>query len=1159
MGTLVVVITCPACETENPDTNSFCGSCGTTLELVCTSCGTANPPANSFCGSCGTSLGETAVASTPVIAEAAPPVAERRLVTVLFADLTGFTPFSEARDPEEVRNFLTQYFDRSREVIETFGGVVDKFIGDAVMAVWGATAANEDDAERAVRAGLELADAIAMLGAENDVPELAVRVGVLTGEASVGPGGNEQGLVVGDMVNTASRLQSIADSGTVLVGEATRRAVGDAIAFTELGAQTVKGKEIPVAAFRADRVRGSVGEEPGEGIEPPFVGRVDDLRLLKDMYAAVERENRMRLVSIVGQGGIGKSRLIEEFGNYLDGIVDTVYWHEGRSPSYGDGVTLWALGEMVRSRARIAEIYDEVTTRELLRDAIRDWIPDDEEAEWLEPRLASLLGVGDSTVGDQAELFAAFRTFFERIADRGATVLIFEDFHSADPALLDFVEQLPEWSRNHPILVVTLGRPDLLERRPGWGQGRHGFVSMHLGPLADIDMVDMVDGMAPGIDAAVRDAIVERAAGIPLYAVEMVRMMLAGGELTERDGVYAYEGDLGDLAVPESLQAVIGARLDRLDPAERELLQDCTIAGHSFTLDTLGAIIGDDSADLEARLAPLVQAELLEVNRDPRSPERGQYQFVQGLIREVAHGRISREVRIALHVEAARYLESFGPELAVVVAAHYLEAYEAATGDEAIKLRAKARQSLLAASDRAADLHSYEQVRSLAEQALDATDDDVDRAPIWERIAEAASILAESELAVESARQAIDHYRAIGDEEGVNRTVHLLAFIYNDANLSQRAVDLLEPHLENADLESDPNLAIAATDLSRAYLLTGRPSEETAAAAEEALPAVEGFELTDQIANAMITRGTALGAMGRIRQGLALIKGGLELADAEGYAFTSIRARINLTYIGSVEDPVMGFNAYREAYDIARRTGQRGMALFLTPLLAGFHVFRGELDAVEALSTDPILEGAPLDNVGQSLEQRARAADLRGDLAKGRSLFEEASVALENTEDIQVSVGHDVFDSSRSLMEGRFADAYEGALAVNKRSDRPVVYTIADGASAAFLVGNRDWVVEIANLYREAGVMARQQTEVADAVSALLGGPTPPAVRRIEELMTEMDDEIVALPAAFLAAALALHGPESERERLDADFRARADKYGFQGIVDLYEGLLTHR
>ncbi|GMQ85038.1 MAG: adenylate/guanylate cyclase domain-containing protein [Acidimicrobiia bacterium] len=1148
------MITCPACENENPDTNSFCGSCGSGLELVCSNCGTVNPPSNGFCGSCGSSLSESAAA--PVAVEAAPAVAERRLVTVLFADLTGFTPFSEARDPEEVRSFLTQYFDRSREVIETFGGVVDKFIGDAVMAVWGATVANEDDAERAVRAGLELADAISTLGSENDVPELAVRVGILTGEASVGPGGNEQGLVVGDMVNTASRLQSIADPGTVLVGDATRRAIGDAIAFTELGDQTVKGKEIPVAAFRADRVRGPVGEEVGRSIEPPFVGRVDDLRLLKDMYAAVRRENRMRLVSIIGQGGIGKSRLIEEFGNYLDGIVDTVYWHEGRSPSYGDGVTLWALGEMVRSRARIAEIYDEVTTRELLRDAIRDWIPDDEEAEWLEPRLASLLGVGDSTVGDQAELFAAFRTFFERIAERSATVLIFEDFHSADPALLDFVEQLPEWSRNHPILVVTLGRPDLLERRPGWGQGRHGFVSMHLGPLADIDMIELVDGMTPGVDAGVRDAIIERAAGIPLYAVEMVRMMLAGGELTESDGVYSYQGDVTDLAVPESLQAVIGARLDRLEPAERELLQDASIAGFSFTLDTLAHIIGDENGDLEGRLTPLVQAELLEVNRDPRSPERGQYRFVQGLIREVAHGRISREVRIVRHVEAARYLEGLGPELAVVVAAHYLEAYEAATGDQAIELRAKARDALLAASDRAADLHSYEQVRSLAEQALDATDEDAERAPIWERIAEAAGILAENELAVESAKGAIDHYQAAGDDDGLNRTVHLLAAIYNDANLSQRAVDLLEPHLEGADLESDPNLAIAASDLARAYLLTGKASEETAAAAEAALPALEGFELTRQIAEAMITRGTALGATGRIRQGLALIKGGLELADAEGFAFTSIRGRINLTYIGSVEDPVMGFNAYREAYDIARRTGQRGMTIFLNVMLTGFQVVRGELDAVETLATDPIFEGAPLDSVGQSVGQRGRGADLRGDLALGRALFEEATVALEQTEDFQVGIDLDVFRNSRSLIEGRFGDAFDGSLAVARRSTRPVAYTLNEAAAAAYLTGNREWLAEVLDVYREAGVMARDLATGVEAVSGLFDDPTQATVRRVEALMSQLDDRVLAVPAAFLAAALALHGPESDRDRLDADFRARADKYGFAGIVNLYEGLL---
>jgi class 3 adenylate cyclase/tetratricopeptide (TPR) repeat protein len=1150
------VISCSVCATDNPDTNSFCGSCGNPLELICSNCGTANPASNHFCGSCGTSLTETA---PEVTAAAVPAAAERRLVTVLFADLTGFTPFSESRDPEDVRNFLTRYFDRSRDVIETFGGAVDKFIGDAVMAVWGATAANEDDAERAVRAGLELTDAIAKLGSENDVPELAVRVGILTGEASVGPGGNEQGLVVGDMVNTASRLQSIADPGTVLVGEATRRAIGDAIAFTALGDRTVKGKVTPVASFRADRVRGSVGEEPAEGLEPPFVGRVDDLRLLKDLYAAVERENRMRLVSIVGQGGIGKSRLIEEFGNYIDGIIDTVYWHEGRSPSYGDGVTLWALGEMVRQRARIAEIYDEPTTLQLLRDAVQDWIPDREEAEWLEPRLASLLGVGGAAVGDQAELFAAFRTFFERIAERGPTVLIFEDFHWADPALLDFVDQLPEWSRNHPILVVTLARPDLLERRPGWGQGRHGFVSMHLGPLAQIDMNALVDGATPGIALEVRDAVVERAAGIPLYAVEMMRMMLSSGELTKHDEVYTYTGSVGDLAVPESLQAVIGARLDRLDPADREMLQDCAIAGQSFTLDTLGHIIGDEASVLEGRLAPLVQAELLEINRDPRSPERGQYQFVQGLIREVAHGRISREVRAKRHVEAARYLEGLGVELAPVVAAHYLEAYAAASGDEAVALRIKARDALLAASDRAADLHSYEQARALADRALEATDDDAERAPVWERIAAASAIMADYERSVDSAQSAIDHYRAIGDDPGLNRATRLLSHAYVEGNQSQRAIELLEPHLERADLASDPNLAVAAADLARAYLLTGAPGADVAAAAEAALPALEAFELTDRIADAMITRGTGLGGAGRKRQGIALIKGGIELADDGGFAATSTRGRINLSFIASLEDPVTGFRATQEAYDIARRSGQRGRALFLNHLLASWHVTRGDLYAAETVVTDPILEGAPDDNVGQSLAVRDQVADWSGDVETARALFEEAQVALAETEDAQTGESLAELIANRHLFEGRYDEAYRDSLANARGSSRPVAYTTEAAWLAAYLTGNRDWLSELLDLYRDAGVLAQDWAERTAAVKALVEDPSTATVQTVQRAMDAADDMEIVMFSTALAAALALHGPPADFERLDTDFRARADKYGYRGLVRLYEALLAAR
>lgn len=1146
------MITCPNCQTENPETNSFCGRCGHALELLCSNCGTANPASNSFCGRCGTALG----AAVEPVAPAGPAVTspERRLVTVLFADLTGFTPFSEARDPEEVRNFLTQYFDRSRQVIETFGGTVDKFIGDAVMAVWGATSANEDDAERAVRAGLELTDAVAQLGADNDVPELALRVGVLTGEASVGPGGNEQGLVVGDMVNTASRLQSIAEPGTVLVGESTRRAVGDAVVFTALGDQTVKGKETPVAAHRADRVRGGIGEAAGSAIESPFVGRVDDLRLLKDLFGAVERERRIRMVSMVGQGGIGKSRLVEEFGNYLDGIIDTVYWHEGRSPSYGDGVTLWALGEMVRTRARIAEIYDEATTREMLRDALRDWVPDDVEAEWLEPRLASLLGVGDAAVGDQAELFAAFRTFFERIAERGPTVLVFEDFHWADPALLDFVEQLPEWSRNFPIMVITLSRPDLLERRPGFGQGRHGLVSMHLGPIADADMAALVDGMAPGIDASVRDAIVGRAAGIPLYAVEMVRMMLNSGELTEVDGSFTYSGDVGELAVPESLQAVIGARLDRLDPAERDLLQDCAIAGHSFTLDTLAQITGGNGDDLEERLAPLVRAELLEVNRDRLSPERGQYRFVQGLIREVAHSRISREVRLRRHRDAARYWEGFGPEFAVIVADHYREAYEAASGDDAEELRRAARDALLAASDRAADLHSYEQARSLAEQALAATDADAEQGPILERIARAASTLAQAEVATGAAQRAIDLYRKADDHAGLNRAIRLLGHAYIEAGQAGRAVDLLEAHLDGSDLSSDPNLAVAQSDLARAYLLSGATNEATAAAAEKALPALEAFELVDHIADAMITRGTGLGAAGRKHQGIALIKGGIELADEGGFAAISSRGRINLSFVASVDDPVTGFHATQEGYEIARRSGQRGRALFLNPQLVSWHAYRGEIEAAEAVAGDPIMDGAPSVDIGRNRVARSQLSEWVGDQAAAARYLEEARAELEAAEDTQALEDLDSLAANHLLFEGRLEEAYQRSMAIARGSERPAGYMAEPATMAAFLAGDRGWLAELIDLYRQDGPIGRSYLERTEAVAALVDDPSD--ARRMEQEIEALDDAEVAVYAVLMAATLALHGSDQDRERFDADFRARADKYGYAGFVDLYERLL---
>ncbi|MEO6577430.1 MAG: adenylate/guanylate cyclase domain-containing protein, partial [Candidatus Limnocylindria bacterium] len=302
---------------------------------------------------------EAAATGEPTIG----PTAERRLVSVLFADLVGFTTLSESRDPEIVRELLNRYFETATQIIGAYGGTIEKFIGDAVMAVWGAPTAHEDDAERAVRSALDLVEAVRGIGEEFG-GELHARAGVLTGEAAVTLGATNQGMVAGDLVNTASRLQSAALPGTVLVGESTFQAASGAIAFEPAGDKVLKGKAAPVPAYQALRVvgrRGGAGRS--EQMESPFVGRAPELRMLKDFHVATGAERRPRLVSIIGQGGIGKSRLVWEFQKYIDGVTEVVYWHQGRSPAYGEGISFWALAEMVRGRASITDADDPATAR----------------------------------------------------------------------------------------------------------------------------------------------------------------------------------------------------------------------------------------------------------------------------------------------------------------------------------------------------------------------------------------------------------------------------------------------------------------------------------------------------------------------------------------------------------------------------------------------------------------------------------------------------------------------------------------------------------------------------------------------------------------------------------------------------------------------------
>jgi AAA ATPase-like protein len=367
---------------------------------------------------------------------------------------------------------------------------------------------------------------------------------------------------------------------------------------------------------------------------------------LKDALHATGRDRRVRLVSITGAAGIGKSRLAWEFEKYVDGVVEIIPWHRGRSPAYGEGIAFWALGEMVRRRAGLAENDDEASSRTAIAATVADYVDDPEDRRWVEPALLALIGLEPPPAGGRDARFAGWRIFFERISRRGPTVLLFEDLHWADPGLLDFVDHLVDWSKGAPILIITLARPELIERRPEWGVGKRHFTALALEPLSDELMRDLLERLGPGLPDDTITSILARADGIPLYAVETVRMLVADGRL-ERDGdAYRPVGDLTSLAVPETLRSLVAARLDVLDAADRRLLQDASVLGRTFTAEALAGISEGDPESLNARLRTLTRRELLELEADPRSPERGQYGFVQSLIREVAYDAALRAFEV---------------------------------------------------------------------------------------------------------------------------------------------------------------------------------------------------------------------------------------------------------------------------------------------------------------------------------------------------------------------------------------------------------------------------------------------------------------------------------------------------------------------------------
>ena len=1054
---------CPSCGATNEAGRKFCGQCGVRLAVTCGSCGAANAPGDRFCGECGSPIGSSAATpaaegepTTGARAAATTTAAERRVVSVLFADLVGFTTISESKDAEDVRELLSSYFETAREIVERYGGVVEKFIGDAVMAVWGTPVVHEDDAERAVRAALDLVESVARMGVDVGAPELRARAGVLTGEAAVTLGAVGQGMVAGDLVNTASRLQSAAEPGTVLVGDATFQAASRAIAFAESASFTPKGKSGEIRTWRALRVVAQAqGVGRSETLEPPFVGRSEQLRLVKELLQGTGRERKARLVSVSGIAGIGKSRLSWEFLKHIDGLAETIYWHHGRSPAYGDGVTFWALGEMVRMRARIAETEDPGESRRKLSATVAEYVDDDAERRWIEPRLAHLLGLEDQPPGEREELFAAWRSFFERISDKGPVVMVFEDLQWADQGLLDFVESILEWSKDHPIFILALARPEFLDRHSTWGTSQRNFTAIHLEPLPDEPMTQLVEGFVRGLSGEDVARILTRAEGVPLYAVETVRMLADRGALVAGADAYEVAGEIGGVDVPETLHALIAARLDVLPLPDRTLLQDAAVIGKSFTLDGLSAVAGHVD---EQRLRELVRREFLVRDVDPRSPERGQYSFVQSLIREVAYTTLSKRDRRAKHLATAHFFESLDDdELAGVVASHYMEAYQTSPdGPDSEAVAARARDWLSQAAERALSLGSPEQAMTYFDSALSITARGAERAAILERAGEAAERLSQVDRTYELLEEAVSIRAEARDAPGLAiataRLGRPLFMLDRQEESLRRMQQALEP-LAETDVRARAELLVG---LAMTCSGVGR-FEESLEWSEQALPIAERLGDADLLATALGARSFSLFNAGRHREAAILARGRLELLEETGGLLERGRALVQLGVYAVVDDQRAGLRAWTEAAEVGRRLGSTDLENGAMTNLVEAATDLGDFDKAASLLATLKARTVGRETEAEVAMNEAMLVAFRGDDDLARRRLQDAAWA-ESTQYQDIRMWYLRVVATVELCAGNLDAAWESATAALEASPGGIngPNAVAVAARAALWLGNSD-------------------------------------------------------------------------------------------------------
>jgi class 3 adenylate cyclase/tetratricopeptide (TPR) repeat protein len=893
---------------------------------------------------------------------------ERKVVTFVFCDLVGFTARAESMDPEDVEALLRPYHERVRSELERHGGTVEKFIGDAVVALFGAPTAHEDDPERAVRAAL----AIREFALEE---ELELRVGITTGEALISldarPGAGE-GMASGDVVNTAARLQSAAPVNGVIVDETTFRATRTAIDFTDAEPVEAKGKSAPIPVWQATAAHSRFGVDVAHEARSELVGRERELAAVRDSFDRARLDRTPQLVTLVGVPGIGKSRLVYELQRIVDADPDIITWRQGRCLAYGDGVTLWALAEIVKAQAGIAEQDAPGEVADKLRQATGEVLPE-KDAAWVESHLLALVGLSEEAElggNRRNEAFSAWRRFLEGLSEQRPVVLVFEDLHWADEALLDFVDELVDWITDVPLLVVATARPELLERRVNWGGGKLNATTLALAPLTDEQTAQLLGSAlgTPVLPADVQTALLERAGGNPLYAEQFAEL-------------YVERGSTEELPLPETLQGIIAARLDRLNAGEKELVLDASVVGKVFWAGALGR-----EEDPVAVFLSLERKGF--VRRQRRSSVEGEAElaFAHALVRDVAYGQIPRADRAAKHRRVAEWIESLGrPEdHAEMRAYHWRSALDLmrASGAEDGDVAERVRFSLRDAGDRAFALNSFAVAAAQYEDALELwPQDDPERADLLFRRGRALHWAYDEERQQAALEEALDALLESGASDVAAETEIFLARMFWDRG--QGAA--VQEHIARAEHLAAGHVSAASANVmavSARFLEIAGAHDEALESARTAFGIAEQMGLDETRAHALTTIGMA--KLDRDDpSGLGDMERALEIALSIDSPIAGTIVN-NLGVYGTIGgDLARADHYYTEASQLAERYGDRQTVRFVRGNLIWASYVRGRWDEAGVNAEAFIAEceaGSPHTNEWQARNIRAALREARGDL-----------------------------------------------------------------------------------------------------------------------------------------------------------------------------------